>query len=230
VDALNLRTQQRERWLAQRCVMALPVFLAAHVLAQPPEPLVQLQRSMRSSSWLVANIHIDAPLYDPGAQLSGAQRAWDNVIYGASGLGYVNARHQSTNVMPGATVLTHYKALGAGLAARQQLLGASWEQLAQQTLSELAVAHPDIHQRARQIDITRYGHAMAVPTAQGMGAVMRLHQQLAGSAPKAHPLYPTRPVPRTRRIAFAHSDWSGYSVFEEAFTRGLHAAHALMTA
>ena len=29
--------------------------------------------------------------------------------------------------------------------------------------------------------------------------------------------------PATARLLFAHSDWSGYSVFEEAFTRG-HAA------
>ena len=31
------------------------------------------------------------------------------------------------------------------------------------------------------------------------------------------------PSPATARLAFAHADWSGYSVFEEAFTRG-HAA------
>ena len=28
------------------------------------------------------------------------------------------------------------------------------------------------------------------------------------------------PTPTTARLAFAHADWSGYSVFEEAFTRG----------
>ncbi len=31
------------------------------------------------------------------------------------------------------------------------------------------------------------------------------------------------PMPATARLAFAHSDWSGYSVLEEAFTRGHHA-------
>lgn len=31
------------------------------------------------------------------------------------------------------------------------------------------------------------------------------------------------PIPTTARLAFAHADWAGYSVFEEAFTRG-HAA------
>ena len=32
-----------------------------------------------------------------------------------------------------------------------------------------------------------------------------------------------RMTPTDGRLRFAHSDWSGYSVFEEAFTRG-HAA------
>jgi hypothetical protein len=34
---------------------------------------------------------------------------------------------------------------------------------------------------------------------------------------------PLPPMPGTARLLFAHTDWSGYSVFEEAFTRG-HAA------
>ncbi|MBV2157144.1 MAG: hypothetical protein KUL89_01690, partial [Achromobacter denitrificans] len=34
---------------------------------------------------------------------------------------------------------------------------------------------------------------------------------------------PVPPTPGTQRLLFAHADWSGYSVFEEAFTRG-HAA------
>jgi hypothetical protein len=30
------------------------------------------------------------------------------------------------------------------------------------------------------------------------------------------------------RLLFAHADWSGYSIFEEAFTRGHLAASALV--
>ncbi|MFM2111915.1 MAG: hypothetical protein RLZZ271_575, partial [Pseudomonadota bacterium] len=35
-------------------------------------------------------------------------------------------------------------------------------------------------------------------------------------------------VLRTGRIAMAHSDWSGYSVFEESYTRGYRVAQALI--
>ena len=58
-----------------------------------------------------------------------------------------------------------------------------------------------IRDRATRIDITRYGHAMAMP-------VPGLLRQLGAQLPSAG------------RLAFAHADWSGYSIFEEAFTRG----------
>jgi hypothetical protein len=56
--------------------------------------------------------HITSALNDR----PGAAPAWDNVIYNAtpghSGLGYVDAMHQSLQPVSGATVLTHYRGLG----------------------------------------------------------------------------------------------------------------------
>ena len=107
----------------------------------------------------------------------------------------------------------------------------SWAQLRDQALKDLSVAHPDITRLAQQINITRYGHAMAVPTpaavthflsqighypAKNMRGVLLNKERLNR--------YPAMQIPFTARLRFAHSDWSGYSVFEEAFTRGLHAA------
>ena len=73
------------------------------------------------------------------------------------------------------------------------------------------------------MDITRYGHAMAVPTPGmqqflsqiGLKPLSGVRLQLLNGE-RARAL----PTPATARLAFAHSDWSGYSVFEEAFTRG----------
>jgi hypothetical protein len=62
----------------------------------------------RHAPWLVANIHLRAPLHDrPGAPPS-----WDNVLYGSAGLGYVDARHQALDPRPGPTVLTWYQRAG----------------------------------------------------------------------------------------------------------------------
>ncbi len=172
--------------------------------------------------WLVANIHIQSPLHDrPGPAPS-----WDNVLYGAPGLGYVDAMHQSLQPVPGATVLSYYRALGdvhgGPGAGRRQLLEKPWQAWRDEILAELAVAHPDIGTKTSRIDITRYGHAMATPVPRnkdeiGVQPPFYIRKQLS----KKEQLGITH-----ERLSFAHSDWAGYSVFEEAFTLG-HDAVAL---
>jgi hypothetical protein len=289
VDCYDVRLQRTERWLAQRCIVALPVFIASRVVENPPEVLRQAAQRTTYASWLVANVHINAPLQEgqsantdgahgvwPGAAnkamatdyvampASGAvpnapaskaaasnilapnvfaanapapnaPSSWDNVIYqplaqatASGGLGYVDAMHQSTRIAPGPSVLTYYRALGTSVDVRRSLLAKPWAQHRDETLADLAVAHADIHQRATQVQITRYGHAMAVPTSHflsqiGLESTYILRKQLLKKEQSVlH--YAPRDTPRTARLRFAHSDWSGYSVLEEAFTRGLHAA------
>ena len=208
VDALHVASGQMLRWQADHCIVALPLFVAARVVASPPPALLQAAASARYAPWLVANIHINAALHDrPGAAPS-----WDNVLYSAGnaqppeGLGYVDASHQSLARVPGATVLTHYRAFGIDAARRQHLYDKPWAHWRDTVLSELAVAHPDLPAKATRIDITRYGHAMSVPV-PGIraSAALRALQRPQSSHP---------------RLKFAHSDLSGYSVFEEAFSHG----------
>jgi hypothetical protein len=66
------------------------------------------------------------------------------------------------------------------------------------------------------MELTRYGHAMAMPVPGTLAQVQRL--QSAGAGRHGALRFADAP-----RLAFAHADWSGYSVFEEAFTLG-HAA------
>ncbi len=221
VDAFNPTTQTMHRWVAARCIVALPIFVAARVVENPPDFLRQAAASTRYAPWLVANIHIKAPLQDrPGPAPS-----WDNVIYGGlgepgtstgGGLGYVDATHQSLLPVPGATVLTHYRALGDVPQGRKLLMDTPWATWRDTILAELSQAHPDIRAKATRIDITRYGHAMAVPVPQKRGQIdlwplSSMHNQLLKKEPSAFSVSP---------LAFAHSDWAGYSVFEEAFTLG----------
>ena len=224
VDAFNTATQTLERWQAQRVVVALPIFVAARVVENPPEFLRQASRQIAYAPWLVANIHLQSPLHDrPGAAPS-----WDNVLYddarGQGGLGYVDATHQSLLSTPGATVLTHYRALGdfSGDAAlgRKRLLERPWGAWRDDTLSDLSRAHPDLASKATRMDITRYGHAMAIPTPNingqiGLQPPSTVRKQLLKKEQDT-----ARPGLTWERLAFAHSDWAGYSVFEEAFTAG----------
>jgi len=206
VDAFDHTTRTLERWQARQCIVALPVLVAARVVDNPPPVLQAAAARTRYTPWLVANIHLRAPLHDrPGAPPS-----WDNVLYGSTGLGYVDARHQLLDPRPGPTVLTWYHAQGVSSQARAHLLGAPWAHWRDLVLGELAPAHPDLADVATQIDITRYGHAMAVPLPGTRGAAPAAAMVAAGGG----------------LLRFAHADWSGYSVFEEAFTRGHHAGMA----
>ena len=247
VDAFNTATQSMERWQAEQVVVALPVFVAARVVQNPPEFLRQAAAQVVYAPWLVANIHLDRPLHDrPGAAPS-----WDNVLYGEKGggevdgaqggtagephgstsLGYVDATHQNLQALPGPTVLTHYRALGdvAGgpSAGRKLLLNQPWSTWRNTILAELAIAHPDLAAKATRMDITRYGHAMAIPLPQANGQIGLKPPSNNNNALSIKERngqgHPQRSVLSWDRLRFAHSDWAGYSVFEEAFTAG-HAA------
>ena len=208
VDALDVASGKRLRWRAERCIVALPVFVAARVVETACERLSRAAAALRYAPWLVANIHLRAALADgPGAAPS-----WDNVIHGSRGLGYVDARHQALDPTPGPTVLSWYRPLGPsgwdGVDSRRLLLERPWSGWRDELLAELSVPHPDLAGLATRIDITRYGHAMAIP-APGLLATLGAPQRVVAG-----------------RLAFAHADWSGYSIFEEAFTRGHLAATA----
>src|SRR5690606_30319252 len=125
--------------------------------------------------------------------------------------------------LAGPTVLTYYQALGDVPGGREQLATQPWQAWADAALATLAVPHPDLRQRATRVDITRYGHAMAIPTPGMARFLSQIGLQPLSSKRKKlsngeHS--PWIPTPATARLAFAHGDWSGYSVFEEAFTRG----------
>ncbi|MGE4241588.1 MAG: FAD-dependent oxidoreductase [Ramlibacter sp.] len=200
LDAYNAATRAVERWQAVHCIVALPVFVAARVLATPFDFVQRKLAGTRWAPWLVANLHLKTAL----AQKEGAAPAWDNVIHGARSLGYVDATHQSMNPAREATVLTWY--LAPGEAARKAVLARPWSEWRDEIVTELSTPHPDLRRQLTRIDVTRYGHAMAIPTPGTLA--------LAGAPP------------RTARLSFAHGDWASYSIFEEAFTLGHHAGRS----
>ena len=194
VDTWNTANQSVERWTADRCIVALPLFVAARVVQNAPAIIRNRAQRTRYAPWAVANLHVREPLRDR----PGAPPAWDNVIHGARGLGYVDARHQTLDPRPGPTVLSWYSAPGEH--ARAMLLNRGWREWMIDVVAELAAPHPDLAGKLSRIEVARYGHAMAIP-APGTLA------QVAAGLPRG-------------RISYAHADLAGYSVFEEAFTAG----------
>ncbi len=206
VLAWDEAAQHLEAWQAQRVLLAVPVFVAARLWAQPPAALQQAAAQLQYAPWLVANLHLDRPLLDR----PGVPPAWDSVAYGGGGLGWVDAMHQSLRTQPGPTVMTAYRSLlPAERGALLQLAAADGARFA---LQEMLAVHPDLPRRLRQVALQRWGHGMAIP-APGVrssvqaGALAAL-RQLRG------------------RVRLAHSDLTGSSVFEEAYTLGWQAGRA----
>lgn len=191
-----------ERWSARAVVVATPLFVAARLLAEPPDALKALRQP--HAPWLTANLLLREPLL----QRPGAPPSWDNVRYGSTALGYVDARHQSLDPTPRPPLLTAYFALPA--TQRGELLSRPWQHWAQIVTAELASLHPDLPAKLERIALCRFGHAMSIPTPgiRGSAELAALRE-------------------RRSRIVFAHSDMAGYSVFEEAYTAGLEAAGRL---
>ena len=196
VDVMDLARSVLVRWRARRVVIALPAFVAARVLDPVPDALRQLAAQTVYAPWVVVNLHLEQELRDK----AGAAPSWDNVIYGGQGLGYVDAGHQSLAPRVGPRVLSWYLPLGdEGAGARSAVRDQPWTHWHARALQALTGAHPDLPGKLSEVAVSRFGHGMATPI------------------PSASPL---PPAPHTARMAFAHSDWAGYSVFEEAFTRG----------
>jgi len=207
-------TQQPQRWRVQQVLLCLPLHVAVRLVDPPPAALAAAAARVPHASWLVSNLQLKAPLLER----LGPPMAWDNVLAGRAdpglppALGYVNATHQSLASRPRAPVLTHYWALGGdtpqqALQWRRALLDRPWQAWAQHVLADLARAHPDLPGKLERIELMRYGHAMGVP-------VPGVRRDVATGALAAL----ARPLDR---LHFAHADLSGYSVFEEAFTRGM---------
>ena len=88
------------------------------------------------------------------------------------------------------------------------MLARGWRDWHAEVVAELSVPHPDLAAKVLRIEVARYGHAMAIPVPGALAQV-------------------ATGIPHTGRLAFAHADWAGYSIFEEAFTLG-HRAAALV--
>jgi glycine/D-amino acid oxidase-like deaminating enzyme len=200
VDYYDVAEQVSTRLRADRIILACPTFLARRLMEKSPN----VER-FEYAPWLVANLTLD----EPPVERSGAPVAWDNVIYDSDSLGYVVATHQSLRTHNRETVWTFYHPL-VGSSPREErarLLETPWQDWADFILDDLSRPHPEIRRLVNNIDIMRWGHAMIRPTP---GFIWGEHRV---------PL--TRPV---GNIHFAHSDLSGFSIFEEAQYRGVVAA------
>lgn len=197
---------------AKRVVSAMPLHVAAHVVdALRSTGYDPYGHAPRVAPWLVANVVMNRhPDEAPGAPL-----AWDNVLFGSDGLGYVDATHQAIRVAPpDATVFTAYRAFGDADvdAVRRWMDSASDADVCDVATEELRRVYGwRLGPCVERVDVTLRGHAMASPSPGTHGnAGLRALRDADGP------------------VLFAHADLSGYSVFEEAAWWGWQAAGRIL--
>jgi len=205
------RAQRAVEIRAEHVIWAAQLGFAGRALAGADDGLAAALRAFEYAPWVVANL----TLAETPGEAYAAPLAWDNVVYDSPALGYVVATHQSLAAHRGPTVLTYYEALHGEppAAARARLLSTPREVWAERVLADLGRPHPALRAQTRRIDVFANGHAMVRPRP---GFVW-------GSARE-------RVLRHTGRVHFAHSDLSGFSLFEEAQYRGVDAAERVLAA
>ena len=196
------------RIVADHVIFAAPTRTSKFVLAAAAQRPVLDQ--FQYAPWMVANLTMkDFPITRSGAPI-----AWDNVIYGSDSLGYVVATHQTLRTHLSETVFTYYYPMTGSSPAqeRDRLLETDWRTWAKFILKDLAKPHPEISSLVAHLDIFRWGHAMVRPRPGFVWGEAR--RQAAEPQPG---------------VFFAHSDLSGFSLFEEAQYRGVLAAERILT-
>ncbi len=201
---------------AKRAISAMPLFVAKQVVASlKSDGYDPARHAPPVTPWLVANFVMNRfPDEEAGAAL-----AWDNVLFGSRGLGYVVSTHQEIRVAPSpSTVFTAFRAVAdvathaSPDAARRWMDTASAAEIGSVAAEELrAVYGWRLAPCVDRVDITLRGHAMASP-APGTLANEGLRALRESDG----------------RILHAHADLSGYSVFEEAAWWGWRAAERLL--
>ena len=195
---------------ARQVISAMPLMVAARVVENAAVYGLLAGRG-DYAPWLVSNF----VLHRFPAEGAGETLAWDNVIHGSGGLGYVASSNQLIRVAkPARTVFTAYTALNHAdpAAVRAWLLDAPDAELLAFAAQDLVAAYGRRFWRAVDaVDIGIRAHAMRIPRPGYLDDA-----QLA--AVRAH----------RSRLHFAHSDLSGYSVFEEAAFWGVEAARRVL--
>lgn len=141
------------------------------------------------------------------------EMAWDNVIYGSEGLGYIYDQHQNIDQIMGEKVITYYRSFSTNdcKQARKKLYHLKEDQLRKMVVEDLKKAHPLIEDFIIDMQFHKIGHAMIAP----------VPDQIFKNSEKAK-------ASLDGRVFFAHSDLSGISIFEEAFYQGLRAAKEML--
>jgi len=208
VEIVVQHTSTKEFYLynAKKIIMAIPFHVRQKLL---PLQLKSIQAPSHQP-WLVSTIllsHFD--------DKHGFPICWDNVFKEGKSLGFINNRNQylgtNTEIK---NCFTLYMPLDDDLPSqtRKNYYTKSDEELKQTILNEWKKYYPNIEDSILELDFMLWGHGMVSP----------------GIHYLCHPERNELRKPIDNKVYFAHTDYSGISIFEEAFWQGKTAVNELL--
>lgn len=190
---------------ADKVIATAPQFVNGYLF----EGRKQLTKDFTYAPWLLATLTLSSLPDDFSHPLS-----WDNVLFGAEGLGYIYNQHQSLKQLQDKIIITYYHSFSSADTKknRKAVYKTDKEYWKTFVLNDLKIAHPAIEEVTEEINIHIIGHGMISPVP---GFIF-------GNA-KANA---AKSIDNT--VFFAHSDLSGISIFEEAFHQGINAVNQML--
>lgn len=191
--------------ISNKTIVCTPQFVTHRLIPERKK----LTKNFYYNPWIVATLTIDK-----NGSISPNQLAWDNVIHGGKGLGYIYAQHQRLDKLSEDIVITYYYTLrNIPIEKRRKFVyDKSKEYWENEIISDLETAHFELRKDIKEIEINIWGHGMISPR-PGF-----LFSEEISNARK----------PIEDKIYFAHSDLAGISIFEEAFHQGINVAKEIL--
>ncbi|QES90879.1 NAD(P)-binding protein [Rhizosphaericola mali] len=205
ISSFNSTSNQSIRYVVDKVIVATPQFINQYLI----EGRKELTKAFNYAPWIVSAITISESLDNGSFPL-----AWDNVIYGGVGVGYVYNQNQNINQQNDIKVISYYLPFSNKdfKSGRRKLYSKSESYWTKCIIEDISLAHPNIEEFILSIEIFRLGHGMISPV---KGFIFSKEKLAAAK-------------PIDNKIFFAHSDLSGISIFEEAFHQGIRAADQMI--
>ena len=197
---------------AKRAICAMPLHVLKHVFPQLKDyGFDMMQDILPHVPWLVSNVWLHGfPREQGDVPLS-----WENILYGSKSLGYVVDTQQWIRVArPEYSVFTAYHSMadGAPELSRAWMQRASVHELLDVGIQDvIKIYGSDLWSCVAGVEVMLRGHAMSAPVPGYLSQKGLLALRAAD-----------------QKVQFAHSDLSGYSIFEEASWWGWQAAGRIL--
>ena len=208
-NGFDFKTNEHIQIEAKKAVIACPSYVTKHILKSKFWNRADFDNYVHHP-WLVSTVVLDKIPTSSGLEL-----AWDNVKYGTHGLGYIYNQHQEFGQLKDKYVISVYLAFDkqGDVKERQRMFELTEDEMKQLVLDELKGMHPKIEEHIESMLFQQWGHGMVTP--------------YPNSLQKHYDFVEKNNLSNIIRLA--HTDYSGYSIFEEGFSQGVESAKFILS-